>query len=76
MKYTKQVEKTLSDSKCDLLADCEGLHIKGYEIHQGITHGSEKILLWKATTLSLQKIMPLEHTSMESLTTANSPEYF
>lgn len=44
IKYTKQVEKVLAVNDSPLLAGCDGLHIKGYEIHQGVTNGSEQNL--------------------------------
>mgnify|MGYP001370285092 FL=1 len=41
VKYTHQVEKTLSKIESPLLEGCNGLVVKGYEIHQGITKGNE-----------------------------------
>ena len=41
VKYTHQVEKTLSKIESPLLEGCNGLVVKGYEIHQGVTKGNE-----------------------------------
>lgn len=41
IKYTHQVEKTLSKIESPLLKGCNGLVVKGYEIHQGVTKGNE-----------------------------------
>lgn len=41
VKYTHQVEKTLSKIESSLLEGCNGLVVKGYEIHQGVTKGNE-----------------------------------
>lgn len=43
IKYTKQVERTLCDNLAKtIIKGCESLKVKGYEIHQGVTKGSEK----------------------------------
>ena len=41
VKYTHQVEKILSKIESPLLEGCNGLVVKGYEIHQGVTKGNE-----------------------------------
>ncbi len=42
-KCTQQVRRTLKDNLCGtIIANCENLTVRGYEIHQGVTNGSEE----------------------------------
>lgn len=44
IKVTKQIEKSLIADEKSIIAGCENLKIRGYEIHQGVSRGEERNL--------------------------------